>query len=298
MQSDLALKLLRDQNFDCLAVGVLDFKSKKFKALEISEKNIISPSPFLYFDLASLTKPLTLFAVKCHDPKLWQKDFDLLLNHRAGLPDWGRLTAKLWREDISGYALKKSPTHYSDIGALRLMLELERKTGKSLKELSSFYWDENLIFWKDLKKEYKTPMTGTRKGLPIKGQVHDDNAFVIDEFCAHAGLFARIDGLCKSLINLNDKTSFVKEMKTLLKKHEGERFCEGWDTAGENSLAGAGHSPFTFGHLGFTGTSIWIDSEKEIGHVILTNATKKFWYQREGLNKLRRELGEALWKWI
>jgi CubicO group peptidase (beta-lactamase class C family) len=51
----------------------------------------------------------------------------------------------------------------------------------------------------------------------------------------------------------------------------------------------------TFGHLGFTGTSIWIDPQKKKGHVILTNATKKYYYDRQGLNDLRRQIGEAIW---
>jgi len=266
----------------------LDFKNSKFKTFETE--------PGLYFDLASLTKPLTLFATKYKNPTLWQKDYDLLLNHKAGLPAWGRLSKKNWREEILSFSVKNSPTLYSDYGALRLMVELEKKSGKSLKELASFFWDEKLVFWKDLKNK-KSPITGTRRGKPISGQVHDDNAYNIDEFCSHAGLFATIDGLSKSLLNLNDQTSFILKMKDKLKNSK-ERFCEGWDTPVGNSLAGEGYSPLTFGHLGFTGTSIWIDGEKEIGHIILTNATKNYWYDREGLNKLRLELGEYLWKWI
>ena len=153
-----------------------------------------------------------------------------------------------------------------------------------------------MVFWKDLKRD--APITGMRKGRPISGQVHDDNAFVIDSFCSHAGLFGSAKGLCKGLISLNDKTSFVKKVTKSLQENRGERFVQGFDTPGENSYAGAGHSPLTFGHLGFTGTSIWIDGAKEIGHIILTNATKKYWYDRTGLNNLRKRLGEQLWKWI
>jgi len=281
-------KYLKAQNFDCLAVGVLDFKTSTYKTREVT--------PDLFFDLASLTKPLTLSSVKFGHPKLWEKDFDLLLNHQAGLPDWGRLSKNNWREELLSFPLKKSPTLYSDFGALRLMLELEKKSGKSLQELASFYWDKDLLFWKDLVKT--APVTGIRKGLPITGQVHDDNAYIIDSFCSHAGLFGTIGGVCKSLISLNDKTSFVGEVTQALKKGKGDRFVEGMDTPGEKSLAGKGHGLLTFGHLGFTGTSFWIDGEKERGHVILTNATKNYWYDRRGLNELRRQLGEELWKWI
>ena len=105
---------LKDQNFDCLAVGVIDFKNSKYK----------TRGSDLFFDLASLTKPLTLSSAKFGHGDLWQEDFDLLLNHQAGLPDWGRLSRCNWREELLSYPLKKSPTLYSDLGALRLMLEL------------------------------------------------------------------------------------------------------------------------------------------------------------------------------
>jgi CubicO group peptidase (beta-lactamase class C family) len=63
-----------------------------------------------------------------------------------------------------------------------------------------------------------------------------------------------------------------------------------------NTLAGLGCSENTFGHLGFTGTSFWIDLEKARGAVILTNATQSYWYERSGLTNLRKTIGEAIWK--
>jgi CubicO group peptidase (beta-lactamase class C family) len=75
------------------------------------------------------------------------------------------------------------------------------------------------------------------------------------------------------------------------------RFAYGWDRVENpgNTLAGAGCGPSTFGHLGFTGTSIWIDPEKGLGHVILSNATKYHWYDKVGLNDIRRAIGEKVW---
>ena len=57
-----------------------------------------------------------------------------------------------------------------------------------------------------------------------------------------------------------------------MKNNQGakERFILGFDTVQNpsNTLAGAGCSDSCFGHLGFTGTSFWIDAKKEIGHII------------------------------
>lgn len=281
-------------SFNTIAVAVVDFKTGSINALELENKKV---SKNIYFDLASLTKPLTLSATKLIYPELFKDDqsLELLLNHKASLPSGGRLSRDSWKDDILSYKISEGETLYSDYGALRLMLELEKKSQKDLKSLCSSYWDSELLFWKDLPQDAHSPFTGFRSGKKIKGQVHDDNAFVIGMFCSHAGLFSTVSGLAKSLINLNEKHNLLSSISQ--KKFEN-RFIDGWDIAsGENSLAGIGHGPKTFGHLGFTGTSMWIDPQMEKGQIILTNATKNYWYHRDGLNNLRRSVGEFLWKW-
>ena len=87
-------------------------------------------------------------------------------------------------------------------------------------------------------------------------------------------------------------------MEKLLKNAKStERFVGGWDRVldAQNTLAGKGAGPVTFGHLGFTGTSLWIDCNKRKGVAILTNATQKYYYHREALNNLRQKIGEAVW---
>ncbi len=288
-------KSMVGQSFDTVAVSAIDFKKSTFTSLELENK---SPSKNIFFDLASLTKPLTLSASKLIHPELFkgEKDFVLLLNHRASLPSGGRLSHKTWKEEILSYPIIEGETNYSDYGALRLMLELEKKSQKSLKSLIDSYWDRELLFWKDLPKPPHCPVSGFRGGKPIQGQVNDDNAFVIGTFCSHAGLFSTIGGLSRSLINLNEKFDLLSFMQ---KEKFKDRFVEGWDTpSGEKSLAGKGFSSQTFGHLGFTGTSLWVDSNAQKGQIILTNATKNFWYDREKLNLLRRSVGEYLWNLI
>ncbi|MBY0415534.1 MAG: beta-lactamase family protein [Bdellovibrionales bacterium] len=296
---DLSLKLLGDQHFDSLAVGVIDFKNKSFESFEISATNVVSSKPYLYFDLASLTKALTNSAIRLHDPKLFAAKEMLLLNHIAGLPSGGLLSKHTWREEILSYDVKLSPTLYSDYSSLRCMLEIEKKSGKKLRDLCSFYFDSELLHWKDLPLDSFSPEYGVRNKKIVSGEVHDNNCFNIGEFVSHAGLFATVDGLCKSLINLEQTTKMIETLKEEFKTHKNEdRFILGFDHVmdPEATLAGKGAGTKTFGHLGFTGTSFWINSETSKGAVILANGTQTYWYDKAGLNHLRRTIGEAIWK--
>ena len=100
----LAFELMGDQHFDSLAVSVIDFKSNSFESFELSA-DIFSTNPYLYFDLASITKPLTNSAVRLKDPELFDEKMMLLLNHKAGLPMGGLLSKKSWREEEGGMPL-------------------------------------------------------------------------------------------------------------------------------------------------------------------------------------------------
>ena len=308
MRSDiqrLATKLLKGQNFDCLSVGVIDFKSSNYNCLENIFDKKLAENEKNYFDLASLTKPLTLGSFCSQRPDIFSenKDWELLLNHKAGLPAWGRLKRYSWKKQIMSYEVLSSITKYSDFSALRLMLEIEKAFDSKFENVLSKFWDKETLFWKNLSHKNIYPKTGHRNGDSLRGVVHDDNAFVINEFCTHAGLFSTIGGLCRTLINLDRQFCLLEHMeKGFQKRKNGDRFVNGWDTVdindGKESLAGKGCSRFTFGHLGFTGTSIWIDIEKKVGFIILTNATRDFWHDRIRLNNLRKEIGRYIWSHI
>jgi CubicO group peptidase (beta-lactamase class C family) len=293
-----SLELMREQHFDSLAVGVIDFKKKTFESFEIHAE-VFSTKPYLHYDLASLTKPLTNSAVFLKYPEYFDESMMLLLNHQAGLPMGGLLSKYTWRDQINSYEIHKSPSLYSDYSAIRLMLEIEKKSKRKLKELSSYYFDRDLIHWRDLPESALCPEYGIRNKQIVTGTVHDNNAFNLKEFLSHAGLFSTIDGLCRSLLSLDKLASMCEQVEKILPKQKAEdRFILGFDrvTDPENTLAGKGCSLKTFGHLGFTGTSFWIDLEKERGAVILTNATQSYWYERAGLTELRRQIGSAIWK--
>lgn len=285
--------------FDALAVGVIDFQQAKFEALEasFSDGNVLfSDQLQTFFDLASLTKPLTNSLSFFLKKEAFDKDLQLCLSHRGGIPAWGLLPGIGWEQQILNYPIKESDTLYSDFSALRVMLELAKQKIDQ-KKLCQQVWDKELLNWLDLSVTALTPQYGFKNGLPNLGAVHDPNAYVINKFCSHAGLFATIGGICRTLLNYQNQTDFIHQVKADMAQHS-HRFSYGWDRV-ENpqaTLAGIGCSAQTFGHLGFTGTSIWIDAEKMRAHVILSNATKYHWYDKQNLNDLRRAVGELVWK--
>lgn len=295
----IALNKLKNQHFDTLAVGVIDFSKNSFESFEVHNQKDLDTGLDFYFDLASLTKPLTLASTYQLHKEIFDENTLRLLNHRAGLISGGRISPKGWRDYIKSFSVSTSDqdTTYSDYSALRTMLEVEEKAKKPLYDLCSSFWDKELVSWLDLPWDCFSPVTGSRHDFPICGEVHDDNAYYLEDKVSHAGLFSTINGLCQSLINLNTDDDLFIHMNETFKMFPNQRFKGGWDTVTdlENTLAGKGCGPKTFGHLGFTGTSIWIDLEKKRGAVILTNATQNFWYDRPGLGDLRKTLGSYIW---
>jgi hypothetical protein len=288
------LKIWNPNCFDSLAVGVLDFSNQTFESHQFN-----SPKSFpQYFDIASLTKPLTLAATYlAHKDKFSEED-KLLLNHEGGLPAWGRLSPLTWKESLGQFPIHSAPSIYSDYSALRLMLNLENQGLCSLSDFYKSYWSEGVRFWKDLPEEHETPVTGFRKGRVIRNAPHDDNAFYLNRFCSHAGLFATIEGFGKTILKWNSKFQLLDFMtEEFEEKKKDARFLAGWDTVQdpEKTLAGPHAGPNTFGHLGFTGTSLWINPGLKRGLVIFSNATQKYWYAKENINSLRRNLGQMVW---
>ena len=286
------------QDFDHLGLAIFNLKEGSFETLSFHD-GVEKEIPDFYYDLASLTKILTMGALALKEPKLFEGSKRLLLEHRGGLPAWAILGKKSWRDTVTRFPIKESETKYSDLSMLRLMLMIEEETGKDLQDLTSFYWDSDLKFWKDLPESARCPDTGFRHKAVINAEVNDDNCFKINRFCSHAGLFGTLKGLTQSVLNLHQEVDLMKSLDCLYKEKK-DRFIMGWDTVGDPSdtLAGPGCPERTVGHLGFTGTSLWFDIDSGRGWILLTNATKKYWYHRKGLHELRKSLGTMVWEGV
>jgi CubicO group peptidase (beta-lactamase class C family) len=228
----------------------------------------------------------------------WRKAVTVrnLLTHSSGLPahkDYF-LTLHSKREFIA--AICKEPleyapgtkTVYSDLGFILLGEILERATGKSVDQLAH----EQIFAPLDLGDTMFNPPKNLlgriapteidaifRKRL-VQGEVHDENAFALGGVAGHAGLFTTAGDLavfCQMLLNggiyghhrlLNRST--ISQF-TAPQAVTGNTRTLGWMTPTPNSSSGRYFSPHTFGHLGFTGTSIWIDPDRQLFVILLTN---------------------------
>jgi CubicO group peptidase (beta-lactamase class C family) len=107
----------------------------------------------------------------------------------------------------------------------------------------------------------------------IQGEVHDPTAFVLGGVAGHAGVFATLDDLCRFVQSLMEGRVAKPGTVELFTKRNSDRSSRalGWDTKSEGSSAGALFGPRSFGHTGYTGTSIWVDPDARLAAVLLTN---------------------------
>ena len=114
----------------------------------------------------------------------------------------------------------------------------------------------------------------------LVGEVDDDNAWALGGTAGHAGLFgvvASVGECARHLMQvLEGRTgAFTQETaKTFVARRTdipGSSRALGWDTMLPTSSCGTRMSPRAFGHVGFTGTSLWIDPERSVYVVLLTN---------------------------
>jgi CubicO group peptidase (beta-lactamase class C family) len=115
------------------------------------------------------------------------------------------------------------------------------------------------------------------RGYPLQGEVHDDNAAVMGGVAGHAGLFSTVSDLsifAQMLLNggtyggVRIVSDTAVELFTT--RSVGTRAL-GWDTCQGDYGCGRYLSENAFGHTGFTGTSMWIDPDRDMFVILLTN---------------------------
>ena len=207
---------------------------------------------------------------------------------------------------------EKASTHiYSDLGYLLLGFVIERKSGKKLDD----FWEneiakplgiENIInFPKKINIEQekyaitgKCPWTGDL----LRGVVHDDNCRMLGGVCGHAGLF----GTALGVLTLCQEMYFhLKKKKTCLpfsheifssccKRVSRSEWTQGFNLPSKTgSSSGSLLSEMSLGHLGFTGTSFWIDPVNDLIIVLLTNRVL-MGEDRKGIQDLRPAVHDFL----
>ncbi len=259
-----------------VSIAVIDFNTSTFKTAHFVNKKRLPQAnkTDFYYDLASLTKPLTLASSFLATPETFSEEEMLLLNHKGSLPPIFKVVphSDEWKEHINSLSVKPSSVVYSDTSAVRLMLNLEKKS-VDVPAFFDHWLDGEVKHWRDLSDSTFCPSTGKRNKIPIHCDVHDDKAFMIDEFVTHAGLFGTVSGVAKTLINLNTRYALNKTMTKLLPSSK-ERFLLGWEVNKNLESRPAGiDADEVFGHRGYTGTSIWVNTKLNLGLVILTNTS-------------------------
>jgi len=205
---------------------------------------------------------------------------------------------------------------YSDLGFMVLSWIIEKIACQRLdlfvsREIYSPLEIDDLFFIEiDSKNEklnkYRQRIVATqkcpwRKKL-LKGEVDDDNAWAVGGIEGHAGLFGdagSIYKLCCEILNaLVKKPTKVLPpdvINALVQKKSREDMVAGFDTPSKkNSSSGRFFSSSSVGHLGFTGTSFWIDPETSLIIVLLTNKVHPL-RSNEGIKEFRPQIHDLLY---
>ena len=218
-----------------------------------------------------------------------------LLTHSSGLPSWRPLYKEATSPaDALALALV-TPLDtapgvrmvYSDIGAILLGQIVVRVTGEALDRYVSAHVFEPLGM---RETQYLPPVALRPRVAPtevdpwrqrhLRGEVHDENAYALGGVSAHAGLFSTAADLTRfARMYLNggqlDSTRIVSPQTIgLFTTVQAPGFSSralGWDTATGSNSAGRYMAGGSFGHTGFTGTSLWIDPVNDVFVLLLTN---------------------------
>jgi serine-type D-Ala-D-Ala carboxypeptidase len=219
----------------------------------------------------------------------------MLLAHSSGLPAYEKLFLRAQtREELLAAAFATSlvsdpgtKAEYSDIGFIILAIALERIADESLDR----YCQREVFGPLGMLHSAFNPPASWRASIPptaddrsfrkriIQGEVQDENASVLGGVAGHAGLFATAKDLATfAHVLLQGGAPLVRpETLALFTRREiapaGTSRALGWDTPSSPSQSGEYFSSRSFGHLGYTGTSLWIDPERQLSVTLLTNRT-------------------------
>lgn len=317
----LARELVAEGVAKAVAVGAFDPRGRE----------TVGGERETFFDLASLTKPMTAIAfVRSGIPKetrlgelvpelsrgkCGEVSMELLLAHRAGVPAHIALFAPLLegRDVLLHEALEvaaasrrdESPEHgeeghapvYSDVGYVLAGVALARALG--LPDAGAVIEDrvarplglaETLGTARGLRSrsvDFDRRVAPTEvvafRGGEVRGVVHDENAWALtgDGGSGHAGAFGTVGAvltLARAVLGSvvpeleHDPLGLRGKVDWLVRERPGGTLRAGFDGKSEGaSSAGTVLGPRTFGHLGFTGTSFWVDPDARVGVTLLTN---------------------------
>ena len=260
--------------------------------------------------IASIVPAFAVAGLSDTDPRRREVTLHMLLAHSSGLPAYERLFLKVkTKAELLAAAFATPLTadpgtrvEYSDIGFIILGVALERIADETLDR----FCQRELFGPLGMVHTAYNPPAAWRDSIPptaddrsfrnriIQGEVQDENASVLGGVAGHAGLFATAEDLATFahfLIQAGRTSSGPASLHSDILRHEilrpetlalftrressppGTSRALGWDTPSSPSQSGKYFSAASFGHLGYTGTSLWIDPQRQLSITLLTNRT-------------------------
>jgi CubicO group peptidase (beta-lactamase class C family) len=263
-----------------------------------------------------LSKPVSAFLPRFRGGAKDKVTVESLLTHSSGL-DWGGPLYKdtsgkqAFVERVEAMDLVYPPgtkSLYSDLGLILLGEILERVVGEPLDAFAQKRILEPLGMTdtryrpgSELLARIAPTERDPWRGRVVRGEVHDENAFAMGGVAPHAGLFGTAPDLARfAQMLLNGG---VLEHHRIVSREVVEQFTRragvpgssralGWDTPSPKSSAGERLSPRSFGHTGFTGTSMWIDPERKMFVILLTNRVHPT-RENNAIFEVRRAVADA-----
>jgi CubicO group peptidase (beta-lactamase class C family) len=223
-----------------------------------------------------------------------------LLAHSSGLPSYGQLfAAHSTPAGVLRGALQtrlEAPpgtrAEYSDIGFILLGKALEMLAG----DIIGRVFAREIAAPLGLASTRYCPPTDWKSEIPptehdywyrnrvVQGEAQDENCYALGGATGHAGLFSNALDVLKFAACILEggrapdgrqlfQPGTVSLFATRQSEPAGTTRALGWDTPGESSSSGKHFSPASIGHLGYAGTSLWIDPDRRLAAVLLTNRT-------------------------
>ena len=219
----------------------------------------------------------------------------MLLSHSSGLPAYIKLFQTAHTKDallqqalqVPLTAAPDTRAEYSDIGFILLGEALENLAREPLDQ----FCQREIFTPLNLAHTCFNPPPDQKQAIPpteddrtfrhrlIQGEVNDENAFVLCGVAAHAGVFSTVrDVSVFAQCMLQAGAPLVKKetLEIFTRRQDtptGTSRALGWDTPSQQSQSGKYFSSRSYGHLGYTGTSLWIDPDRQLSVTLLTNRT-------------------------
>ena len=229
------------------------------------------------------------------DPRRDAVTLRMLLSHSSGLPAYEKLFLRARTRDELLSAAFATPltanpgarAEYSDIGFVILGVALERIAEESLDHFCQHEVFGPLAMthtafnppsaWRAFIAPTADDQTFRQR--IIQGEVQDENASAMGGVAGHAGVFATAEDIAifAHAMLAGRRPILRPETLALFTRREssppGTSRALGWDTPSSPSQSGKYFSAGSFGHLGYTGTSLWIDPQRQLSIALLTNRT-------------------------